>query len=76
MTLIVLSFLSNVFYSYVDQGKNPNLYTKEFTEQVALENMYMNGKLTSMKTYEDMLATAISENFPELSSDIEQKRKH
>ena len=72
----MLSFLSNVFYSYVDQGKNPNLYTKEFTEQVALENMYMNGKLTSMKTYEDMLATAISENFPELSSDIEQKRKH
>ena len=76
MTLIVLSFLSNVFYSYVDQGKNPSLYTREFTEQVALENMYMNGKLTSMKTYEDMLATAISENFPELSSDIEQKRKH
>lgn len=72
----MLSFLSNVFYSYVDQGKNPSLYTREFTEQVALENMYMNGKLTSMKTYEDMLATAISENFPELSSDIEQKRKH
>ena len=68
--------MSNVFYSYVDQGKNPSLYTREFTEQVALENMYMNGKLTSMKTYEDMLATAISENFPELSSDIEQKRKH
>ena len=76
MALIMLSFLSNVFYSYVDQGKNPSLYTREFTEQVALENMYMNGKLTSMKTYEDMLATAISENFPELSSDIEQKRKH
>ncbi|TIA92351.1 hypothetical protein E3P99_00660 [Wallemia hederae] len=60
--------------SHVDQGKNPNLYTKDFVEQVAGENMFMNGKLHSMKTYQDMLATALSENFSELAPEIDKRR--
>ncbi|EOQ99049.1 hypothetical protein E3P92_01804 [Wallemia ichthyophaga] len=56
---------------HVDQGKNPNLYTKEYIEQVAGENMFMNGKLSTIKTYHDMLAVALSENFTELSQVVE-----
>lgn len=34
--------------SYVDQGKNPHMYTKEFIERVAGENMYTNGILSAV----------------------------
>lgn len=35
-------------HSYVDQGKNPHTYTREFIERVAGENMYTNGILSAV----------------------------
>ncbi|TIB67967.1 hypothetical protein E3Q08_04007 [Wallemia mellicola] len=58
----------------VDQGKNPGVYTKDFIEQVAGENMFMNGKLNAVKTYQDILATGIMENFTELVQEVEKRR--
>lgn len=37
-----------LFDSFVDQGKNPHLYTKDFIERVAGENMYTNGILSAV----------------------------
>ncbi|SCV70754.1 BQ2448_3516 [Microbotryum intermedium] len=34
--------------NFVDQGKNPHMYTREFIERVAGENMYTNGMLSAV----------------------------
>lgn len=35
--------------SYIEDGKNPDLFSKTFVEAVAGENQFTNGKVTAMK---------------------------
>lgn len=35
--------------SFIEDGKNPDLFTKSFIECVAGENQFTNGKITAMK---------------------------
>nr|CRX78968.1 hypothetical protein ls5930a1_00036 [Leucosporidium scottii] len=53
--------------NYVDQGKNPHVYTREFIERVAGENMYTNGILSAVTDYRDILHSELGEAFPELA---------
>ncbi|KAF9085965.1 Mediator of RNA polymerase II transcription subunit 10 [Mortierella sp. GBA35] len=63
--------------SYIEDGKNPDLFSKTFVEAVAGENQFTNGKITAMKaslsdatlfllvSFEAALAQNLGDAFPE-----------
>ncbi|KAF9400002.1 Mediator of RNA polymerase II transcription subunit 10 [Podila epigama] len=51
--------------SFIEDGKNPDLFTKSFIECVAGENQFTNGKITAMKSFESSLAQNLESFFPE-----------
>lgn len=58
-------------HRYVEDGRNPDIYTREFVEIVAKQNQFMNGKMRAFGEFRDVLAEQISSAFPELSEDVE-----
>ncbi|KAG8534053.1 uncharacterized protein KY384_000896 [Bacidia gigantensis] len=44
---------------YVEEGRNPDIYTREFVEQVQKINMILKGKSEAYRTFRDMLAEEI-----------------
>ncbi|KAF9978679.1 Mediator of RNA polymerase II transcription subunit 10 [Actinomortierella ambigua] len=50
--------------SYIEDGKNPDLFTQSFVERVAGENQYTNGKIFAMKTFESALLENLGMAFP------------
>lgn len=42
-------FWHSVFSSYIDQGKNPNLYTKDCLEKALVKNEQVKGKIDAVK---------------------------
>ncbi|KAF9374168.1 Mediator of RNA polymerase II transcription subunit 10 [Podila verticillata] len=51
--------------SFIEDGKNPDLFTKSFIECVAGENQFTNGKITAMKSFESSLSQNLGALFPE-----------
>ncbi|KAF9192863.1 Mediator of RNA polymerase II transcription subunit 10 [Haplosporangium sp. Z 767] len=63
--------------SFIEDGKNPDLFSKSFIEAVAGENQFTNGKITAMKasqqkalgrcktSFEDALTQNLGSAFPE-----------
>jgi len=47
--LIGLHVYLSSLNSFIEDGKNPDLFTKSFIECVAGENQFTNGKITAMK---------------------------
>ena len=39
----------NLFYRYIDQGKNPQLYTKDCMEKALAKNEAVKGKIDALK---------------------------
>ncbi|KAK3808931.1 MAG: transcription factor subunit Med10 of mediator complex-domain-containing protein [Linnemannia elongata] len=58
--------------SYIEDGKNPDLFSKTFVEAVAGENQFTNGKVTAMKSFEAALAQNLGDAFPEDMADYSQ----
>lgn len=50
---------------YVDQGRNPDIYTREMVESVQRNNMYLKGKSEAFAGFRDMLADEIVKAMPE-----------
>ncbi|GJJ72363.1 mediator of RNA polymerase II transcription subunit 10 [Entomortierella parvispora] len=50
---------------FIEDGRNPDHFTKSFIESVAGENQFTNGKITAMKTFEDALTQNLGNIFPE-----------
>ena len=44
---------------YVEEGRNPDIYTREFVEQVQKLNMILKGKSDAYRGFRDMLAEEI-----------------
>lgn len=57
-------------YRYVEDGRNPDIYTREFVEIVAKQNQILNGKMRAFADFRDILAEQISVAFPELREDV------
>ncbi|KAI5801646.1 transcription factor subunit Med10 of mediator complex-domain-containing protein [Peziza echinospora] len=57
---------------YVEDGRNPDIYTREFVEIVAKQNQIMNGKMRAFADFRDTLAAQINSAFPELREDVER----
>ncbi|ODV59128.1 uncharacterized protein ASCRUDRAFT_37955 [Ascoidea rubescens DSM 1968] len=55
---------------YIDMGRNPNIYTREFVESTRKMNQYLRGKMTAMKLFRDTLSDKIILEFPELTDTV------
>jgi hypothetical protein len=40
-----------ICFSYIDQGKNPNLYTKDCLEKTLAKNEQVKGKIDNLKVF-------------------------
>jgi len=58
-------------HRYVEDGRNPDIYTREFVEIVAKQNQFLNGKMRAFGDFKDVLAEQINTTFPELRGDVE-----
>ncbi|KAK9472774.1 transcription factor subunit Med10 of mediator complex-domain-containing protein [Dipodascopsis tothii] len=56
---------------YIEDGRNPNVYTREFVELLLKQNQFVNGKLKVMRDFRDVLADQIKEHYPELTADVD-----
>uniref|UniRef100_A0A8C2LGJ7 Mediator of RNA polymerase II transcription subunit 10 n=1 Tax=Cricetulus griseus TaxID=10029 RepID=A0A8C2LGJ7_CRIGR len=52
-------------FGYVDQGRNPQLYTKECLERAPAKNEQIKGKIDTMKKFKGLLIQELSKVFPE-----------
>ncbi|KAG6039935.1 hypothetical protein E4U19_002230 [Claviceps sp. Clav32 group G5] len=57
---------------YVESGRNPDIYTREFTELTRRGNQLMRGKALAFGDFRDVLAREISTAMPELRGDVER----
>lgn len=55
---------------YVENGRNPDIYTREFVELVRRGNQLMRGKLNAFGSFRDVLAEQMAAAMPELREDI------
>ncbi|KAG5987883.1 RNA polymerase II mediator complex subunit, partial [Claviceps lovelessii] len=57
---------------YVENGRNPDIYTREFTELVRRGNQLMRGKCLAFGQFRDVLAREMATAMPELSADVDR----
>jgi hypothetical protein len=67
---------------YVEDGLNPDKYTRRFVNTLMKDNQYVNGKIDAVQVnlweevskfqdFRDVLAEEIRKEFPELGSDVD-----
>jgi mediator of RNA polymerase II transcription subunit 10 len=56
--------------AYVDGGRNPDIYTREFVEVARRNNQLMKGKMDAFAGFRDLLAGEIERGLPELKDDV------
>lgn len=56
---------------YIEDGRNPDIYTREFVEAVRRSNQYQRAKMHGLKQLRDSLAEKITEEFPDLASNVQ-----
>ncbi|KAJ6258412.1 hypothetical protein Dda_6452 [Drechslerella dactyloides] len=57
---------------YVEHGRNPDIYTREFVELAIKQNQYLNGKQRAFMDFRDILAEHINTTFPELRQNVDE----
>ncbi|KAJ4145262.1 hypothetical protein LMH87_004117 [Akanthomyces muscarius] len=55
---------------YVENGRNPDIYTREFVELVRRGNQLMSGKMQAFGSFRDVLAHNMTTAMPELRDDV------
>ncbi|KAH6606836.1 hypothetical protein Trco_005989 [Trichoderma cornu-damae] len=55
---------------YVENGRNPDIYTREFVELVRRGNQLMRGKMNAFGSLRDVLAEQMCSAMPELREDV------
>ncbi|CAH3042762.1 mediator of RNA polymerase II transcription subunit 10-like isoform X1 [Pocillopora verrucosa] len=51
-------------FEYIDQGRNPQLYTKDCLEKALEKNQQVNGKIDAYKNFKSLLVDELSKHFP------------
>lgn len=57
---------------YVENGRNPEIYTREFVELVQRFNQTLKGREQGFKDFTDILAEEISSGVPELKDELQR----
>lgn len=55
---------------YVDDGRNPDIYTREFVELARRSNQLLKGRQEAFASFRDILATQMMAAMPGLRNDI------
>ncbi|KAI1644511.1 mediator complex, subunit Med10 [Daldinia loculata] len=55
---------------YVENGRNPDIYTREFVEAVRRGNQLMRGKQSAFASFRNVLAGEMERAMPELRDDV------
>lgn len=58
--------------AYIEDGRNPDVYTREFVEIVRKINQHLNGKSKAYTDLRDTLAEKIVKEFPEMKMAVEE----
>ena len=61
----ILKTMRFAFFSYIDDGKNPLLYTKDCLLKTLRKNEEIKGKIVTFKTFRELLLEELNKNFPE-----------
>ena len=56
--------------SYVENSRNPDIFTREFVETVQRMNQMLNGRVDAYRLLQQQLARQISSAIPELKDDV------
>lgn len=56
--------------NYIDNGRNPDVYSREFIEVIVKQNQYLNGKMSTMARFRNILAEKVTEAFPDIAEDV------
>ncbi|SGZ55023.1 CIC11C00000002291 [Sungouiella intermedia] len=57
--------------SYIEDGRNPDIYTREFVEVTAKSNARLKGKMLGFATLRKVLGDKLVEEFPHLAGAVE-----
>ncbi|KAL2164041.1 hypothetical protein VTH06DRAFT_3255 [Thermothelomyces fergusii] len=57
---------------YVENGRNPDIYTREFVELVRRMNQLARGKMHAFRAFRDVLAREMASALPEVRPDIDR----
>ncbi|TDZ24420.1 Mediator of RNA polymerase II transcription subunit 10 [Colletotrichum sidae] len=55
---------------YVENGRNPDIYTREFVELVRRGNQLVKGKMNAFAQFRDVLAEHVESAMPECKEDV------
>ena len=61
---------------YVDGGRNPDVYTREFIELVQRGNAVLNGKQEGFRSFSEIFAREIARAMPECKSQVDKVMRH
>lgn len=57
---------------YVDDGRNPDIFTRDFVENVQRGNAVINGKQQAFKDFSEVYAKALKEGIPGVSQQVDK----
>ncbi|EXJ81239.1 hypothetical protein A1O3_07529 [Capronia epimyces CBS 606.96] len=57
---------------YVDDGRNPDIFTRDFVENVQRGNAVINGKQQAFKDFSEIYAKALKEGIPGVSRQVDR----
>ena len=58
--------------NYVDEGRNPDIYTREFVELTQKGNRYLRSKATAFGQFRDTLAQQMVQEWPEMKEVVDR----
>ena len=56
--------------TYVENSRNPDIFTREFVETVQRMNQMLNGRVDAYRLLQEQLAWQLSNAIPEMKDDI------
>ncbi|KAG5365460.1 Mediator of RNA polymerase II transcription subunit 10 [Yarrowia sp. C11] len=56
---------------YIDQGRNPDVYTREFVELLLKQNQFIHGKMDIYTKFQHTLAKNVKETYPEMTEAVD-----
>jgi mediator of RNA polymerase II transcription subunit 10 len=57
---------------YVDDGRNPDIFTRDFVENVQRGNAVINGKQKAFKDFSEVFAQVLKEGMPDLARHVDR----
>jgi mediator of RNA polymerase II transcription subunit 10 len=61
---------------YVANGRNPDIYTREFVENVQRGNQVLNGKMQAFGSFAEIYARETKSAMPEMADDMDRLMEH